>query len=118
MELDILLFLSNNPPFDTATDIVERRKLTKSHVSTSIAGLARRGYLARSFQGENKKLVHLRPLPAAVPIIEEGQQAQQRFFSAILAGFSKEEAEAMESALIKITGNARSALQGGTFDVI
>ena len=33
MELDILLFLANNPCFDTATDIVENRFLSKSHVS-------------------------------------------------------------------------------------
>ena len=33
MELDILLFLANAPAYDTAADIVERRRLTKSHVS-------------------------------------------------------------------------------------
>ena len=30
MELDILLFLANAPAYDTAADIVERRRLTKS----------------------------------------------------------------------------------------
>ena len=33
MEFDILMFLANNPQFDTAAEIVRIRKLTKSHVS-------------------------------------------------------------------------------------
>ena len=36
MELDILLFLANNPCFDTATEIVEIRYLSKSQVSSSV----------------------------------------------------------------------------------
>ena len=34
MELDILLFLANNPCYDTATDIIEIRYLAKSQVSS------------------------------------------------------------------------------------
>ena len=36
MELDILLFLANNPGYDTAKDIVCQKRFTKSHVSTSL----------------------------------------------------------------------------------
>ena len=36
-ELDVLLFLANNPSYDTATDIVEYRGLVKSHVSAAVA---------------------------------------------------------------------------------
>ena len=43
MELNILLFLANNPVHDTATDIVEVRHLTKSHVSASVKTLQARG---------------------------------------------------------------------------
>lgn len=50
MEMDILLFLANNPAFDTARDIVERKQFTKSHVSASVAELERRGYLRGEFR--------------------------------------------------------------------
>ena len=43
LEIDILLFLANNPPFDTARDIVEKRHLAKSHVSAGVESLASRG---------------------------------------------------------------------------
>lgn len=38
LAVDILLFLANNPAFDTARDIVERKQFTKSHVSASGGG--------------------------------------------------------------------------------
>ena len=63
MELDILLFLANAPAYDTAADIVERRRLTKSHVSVSIHSLIRRGWLERSYLPGNRKSAHLRLLP-------------------------------------------------------
>lgn len=65
MELDILLFLANAPAYDTAADIVERRRLTKSHVSVSIHSLIRRGWLERSYLPGNRKSAHLRLLPAS-----------------------------------------------------
>ena len=34
-EVDVLLFLANNPGYDTARDIVELRGLTKSHICQS-----------------------------------------------------------------------------------
>ena len=49
MEMNILLFLANNPAYDTATDIVEVRHLTKSHVSASVKTLQARGYLQRVY---------------------------------------------------------------------
>ena len=41
-ELDVILFLANNPNFDRAVDIVNNRGLTKSHVSMSVASLESR----------------------------------------------------------------------------
>ena len=36
VEVDILLFLNNNPKYDTAKDIVELRGIAKSYVSKSV----------------------------------------------------------------------------------
>ena len=69
MELDILLFLANNPQYDSAKDIIERRKLTKSHVSTSIKSLTKNNYLKPVYLPNNKKTVHLKLLNSADEII-------------------------------------------------
>jgi MarR family transcriptional regulator for hemolysin len=39
-EADILLFLANNPGYDTARDMAEKRHLAKSHISAGIEALA------------------------------------------------------------------------------
>ena len=72
IELDVLLFLANHPGLDTAKDIVEIRRLTKSHVSAAVEGLSRKGYLLRVRRPDNRKLIHLTLLPEAAPVVADG----------------------------------------------
>ena len=44
-EFTVLMFLANNPQYDTATQIVKYRHVAKSHVSVSIRSLQERGLL-------------------------------------------------------------------------
>lgn len=59
MEYNILMFLYNNPQYNTAADIVKVRKSTKSHVSTSLKSLEDRGFIEKKQSEENKKYVEL-----------------------------------------------------------
>lgn len=111
MELDVLLFLANNPEFDTATDIVEQRRLTKSHVSSSVASLEERGYLERVFYPGNRRTAHLKRTSLSEVLVSEGRQAQRLFFSSIFSGFSPEEIEELERSFIKIACNVRGLLK-------
>ena len=113
MEMNILLFLANNPAYDTATDIVEVRHLTKSHVSASVKTLQARGYLQRVYLSGNRKTAHLRLAPAAVPVVEKGRRAQQAFFTALQKGLAPAERAALKSAFGKLLKNARKALEEG-----
>lgn len=111
MELDILLFLANNPSFDTAAEIVELRRLSKSQVSASVKLLEQRGFLHREYAQGNRKTVHLKLYSAAEPIIRDGKAAQERFFSVMLEGFSPSEIKAMESFNQRIRNNIDSYLK-------
>ena len=62
-EIDVLLFLANNPGCDTARDIVELRGLSKSHVCKSVDALTRRGWLAGAQDARDRRCVRLRLLP-------------------------------------------------------
>lgn len=106
METDVLLFLGNNPGYDTASDMVQLRQLTKSHVSKAVESLTAKGLLAQERDKINRRRVHLLLLPAALPILEEGQQAQQRFVDALTRGFSPEDKAAMQRMLETIVRNA------------
>ena len=44
-EMIVLMFLAKNRGYDTASDIVENLKITKSHVSISLRDLEERGYV-------------------------------------------------------------------------
>lgn len=109
IELDVLLFLSHHPDQDTAKDIVEIRRLTKSHVSAAVEGLVRRQYLQRLRRPENKKLIHLVLLPDAMPAVRAGQERQREFFQTLKQGFDPQEVQVLNAMLGRISENAKEA---------
>ncbi len=114
MEFDVLMFLCNHPQFDTASDIVKIRKLTKSHVSGALKGLTQRGLLDPFYREGNRKTIHLRLLPAAQPILEDGRAAQERFGTILFAGFSQEEFAQCRSMFERACAHARVFMQEGS----
>ncbi|MBD5484282.1 MAG: MarR family transcriptional regulator [Lachnospiraceae bacterium] len=112
MELDILLFLANNPCFDTATDIIEVRYLSKSQVSSSIKLLEQCGYLRKEYSDCNRKTAHLRICEGAMDIIRDGQAAQEKFISIMLDGFSQEEIDSLRQYNDQILRNISACLKG------
>ena len=109
MELDILLFLANNPQFDTASDIIERRLLTKSHVSTSVKTLAERGFLTRFHTPDNHKTIHLSLCATADPVISDGRAAQNDFFEILFSDFSTKDRQMLREYLLKIVRNVKTS---------
>lgn len=111
MELDILLFLTNNPCFDTATDMVGIRYLSKSQVSASIKLLEQRGFLHREYDNSNRKTAHLKINAAAMSVIADGQAAQEHFLAILLKGFSPEEIDSIKHYNNRILSNINAYLK-------
>ena len=76
---DILLFLANNPGFDTARDIVETRYIKANLVSVNVDSLVREGYLQREKSPDDRRKVRLVCTEKAQPIVERGRQLQKHF---------------------------------------
>ena len=110
-ELDILLFLANNPQYDTAADICAVRSLAKSHVSTSIRSLEGAGFLEKYQLPADRRAVHLRVLPAADAVTADGRAAQERFRSVLSAGLTPEEQRAFERASEAIMRNVQTFME-------
>ena len=72
MEYDILMFLYNNPQYNTAADIVKVRKSTKSHVSTSLKMLEDKGFIKKRISEENKKRIEITLMDNAQEMITDG----------------------------------------------
>ena len=104
-ELDVLLFLHNNPQFDRAADIVDRRGIAKSHVSLSVKDLEGRGLLIRHYAPADRRTAHLELTEQARAIAGEGCAAQRRFFSALYAGVTEAEFALWRGITQKVCGN-------------
>ncbi len=111
MELDLLLFLHNNPGSATAAAAVRLRQWTKSHVSAAVHSLKVRGLLSAAHPEGNRKTLRLTPLPAAESILKEGREAQCAFFQAMRRDFTRSEERALEDILKKIARNVRDAMK-------
>ena len=104
-ELDVMLFLANNPGFDRAADIVSRRGLAKSHVSLSVGSLEAKGLLIRSCDPVDRRTVHLRLTEQALEIARQGREAQVGFFSSVYAGLTAEEVDTWQNIMLKLVKN-------------
>ena len=104
-EMDVLLFLYNNPEYDRAADIVTRRGMTKSLVSMSVATLEERGLLQRQCSPTDRRAMHLRLPEAGQKIAAEGREAQQQFFAQLYTGISEEELALWDSITQRVYEN-------------
>lgn len=111
IQFDILMFLHNNPQFDTAADMVKIRKLTKSHVSAALKDLEQRGYVCSEYAKNNNKSRHIRILPAASEIITAGIQAQCDFGQILFRDFTAAETESFQNMFERMYENAAQKLE-------
>lgn len=76
---DILMFLSNNPQYKTARDIVEVRKIKANLVSINVDKLVKEGYLERREVAGDRRKTELMCTSQADSIIEKGRLVQEDF---------------------------------------
>ncbi len=111
MELTILLFLANNPECGTAADIIRKRHLTKSHVSTSVPSLEEKGLLRREFHDKDRRAIRLAIARPAGEIVSEGQAAQRHFLSRLSGGLSEKQKADLASCYEQMNLNVFRALE-------
>ena len=107
-ELDVLLFLRNNPQYDRATDIVTYRGIAKSHVSMSVANLESRGFLARKFDEADRRTAHLVLTEQGYGIAREARKYQTQFFSALYQEVTEDEFALWGRVTEKVCNNIRN----------
>lgn len=88
-EVDVLMFIANNPEYNTAAQVSKIRMIPKSHVSLAVSLLFEKGLLAKS--DSRKKSIQLFPTETASEIIDFGRKMQDDFQEALFSGFSAQE---------------------------
>lgn len=110
VEVDVLLFLYNNPEYDTARDIVELRGIAKSYVSKAVDLLINKGFLQAETDAKDRRVSHLTIQALALPIVKEARLAQDKLIQTLYQGISEEEQERLENIFTKMAQNVQEAL--------
>ena len=111
-ETDVLMFLANNPEFDTAAEISKIRKMPKSQVSLAVNSLCDRELIAGVYENGNKKSIHLKVNKKAVPVISYGRKIQGDFSKLLFSGFTENEKAEFSRLHLKIAENIKSKRNG------
>ena len=109
---DILLFLANNPAYQTAADIVEVRKIKANLVSVNVDKLVRDGYLTREAVPGDRRKTRLLCTEKAQPIILQGRQLQSAFLQRLFAHTDHQMQDAFLKTISIIDKNLNELLEG------
>ena len=102
---DILMFLSNNPKYRSARDIVEVRKLKANLVSINVDRLVKEGYLERKCVEGDRRRIELCVTTKAEHIVDMGRKVQKKFILDLFDGLSKESLESLSADFSKMEMN-------------
>lgn len=111
LEIDILLFLINNPEYNTARDIVNLRGFAKSNVSTAIEALQRQEYLTVLADPDNRRIRRLTLRPQKQAVFDRLITLQRDSFSRMLQGFTPDEIEQLHRFMGRMDQNMLQYLQ-------
>ncbi len=109
-ESSILLYLYNHPHKNTATDIVDYRKLPKANVSKAVESLICKNLLIRNPDPRDRRRIHLALTEEALAIIPDLIKAMNAFFDILLSDFDKKERALYASLNRRIIANAEKGL--------
>ena len=109
---DILMFLANNPDYNTAKDIVELRGIKANLVSVNVERLVNEGYLdRRDFPGDRRKTV-LVCTPRSQPLIQRGERLQEEFFQDIFRDVDEASRENFHRVMEQVDRNLNKIMKG------
>ncbi len=109
-EADVLLFLNNNPQFNTATDIVTNRLIAKSNVSTAVESLRLKNYVSVKTDEVNRRVVRIFLTQDAQPVIDDLKEGQNKFACILKESMGDEEIEMFFALIEKNHVNVIKAL--------
>ena len=109
---DILLFLANNPAYQTAAEIVEVRKIKANLVSVNVDKLVRDGYLTRESMPGDRRKTRLLCTEKAQPVIMQGRQLQSAFLQRLFAHTDQQMQDAFLKTISIMDKNLNELLEG------
>ena len=98
-EMNIMIFLYNNPSIDTSSQLCVTLGVSKGLVSRSIDSLIKKGYITSYSDKKDKRIQHLQLTSQVEPVIKKIKKIKYNLNQDILDGISKEDIETMQRTL-------------------
>ena len=102
---EVVMFLVNNPEYNTARDICLRRGLKSGLVSVTVDRLLELGYLLRTEDMWDGRIKRLYLTDKAQPLVEEIKENQKRFLDILGQGLTREERHTFQLLTERIVHN-------------
>lgn len=110
---DILMFLANNPAYNTARDIAEMRKIKANLISVNVDKLVCEGYLIREPAPDDRRVTLLKCTEKAQTIIDRGHKLQSEFYAELFKDIDEKSRIDFLNTMGKIAKNIDGILAGG-----
>lgn len=104
-ELDIMLFLVNYPQFNTAQEIVDKRRIVKSHASLAIKDLIAKGLLTKDRSEEDHRAFLLSLTEKGKEIGAIAKEKQSFFVNELFKGMKSREVATIIEYMYTMRGN-------------
>lgn len=101
-EINVLVFLANNPELNNAKDIVKYRSMAKSHVNQALDSLQNKGYVKVEASVSDHRFKKIVLLEKSQEAVHGGRKAQKGFLSGLKKIFTPEEEKEWERLNDKI----------------
>lgn len=105
VEVDVLAFLANNPEHDAAHQIVEYRKIAKSHVSKAVDSLLARELLTAEKDANDRRCNHLALTEKSREIVHEILEKQREYSEKLTENMSERELSTLLALMKKLADN-------------
>lgn len=101
-ELDLMLFLSNNPSINTSSQLCTCLNVSKALICRSVDSLTAGGYLSSTPDPRDRRVQHLSLTESALPVIEKIRSIRTDLDADILRGIPREELIQVQQTMQKI----------------
>ena len=107
IELDILAYLSSESCGDTAKEIMEKKHISKAHVSKSIDNLKNHGLITLNEDSKDHRYLHITLSAKANVVVAEFMAIHEECRRIVFSMLTKEEMEQISNICKKMQENIR-----------
>ena len=111
-EIEVMMFLSNNPGLDSASDIAFYKNISKGLVAKSVDSLCGKGFLETRKDTKDRRLIHLILTGQSTDIVKRLQKCRKDFISALQTGIPEDDLDAMNRVMSLMSKNLDNMVKG------